>query len=138
MIRELVSLIDLPPTILSCAGLEKPEQMRGRPVQELFLETANNWPRELFLQISESQVGRALRTKKWKYSVRALGKGGVQEPSSDLYTEDFLYDLDEDPWELNNLVKNPSYGEVRKTLAEVLKRRMAEAGEEIPKIHPAP
>jgi hypothetical protein len=41
-----------------------------------------------------------------KYSVRAPHRSGA-DPSSDVYVEDFLYDLDADPHEKNNLVANP-------------------------------
>ena len=77
VVNELVSLIDLPPTILNEGGIETPAYMRGRPLQELVKGEATDWPEEVFLQIGESQVGRAVRTKKWKYSVRAPGKGGL-------------------------------------------------------------
>lgn len=134
IINELVNLIDLPPTVLAVAGVEKPAIIRGRPLQELVEGKAENWPEEVFLQISESQVGRAVRTKKWKYSVRAPGKSGVTDSSSDVYVEDVLYDLENDPHEQNNLVRDPSFANVRKELSEILKKRMAEIGENIPKI----
>ena len=50
--------------------------------------------------------------------------------------EDFLYDLENDPYEKNNLVGDPEYAHMRAELAEILKRRMVEAGKEIPKIIP--
>ena len=34
------------------------------------------WPDDVFIQISEAQVGRALRTKRWKYGVDAPDKQG--------------------------------------------------------------
>ena len=91
------------------------------------------WPDEVFLQISESHCGRAIRTHKWKYSVRAPGKSG-RDPSSDIYVEDFLYDLEVDPHERNNLVCDPSLGSIRQQLSRTFKRRMAEAGEAKPRI----
>lgn len=136
-IKELVSLIDIPPTILSCAGIPKPEAMKGRSFKELAEGDSESWRNEVFLQISESQVGRALRTERWKYSVRAPGKSGVEDKESDLYVEDFLYDLKEDPHELNNLVRDSSYAGVRQELAQTLKRWMVEAGENPPEIRPA-
>jgi arylsulfatase A-like enzyme len=135
--RELVSLIDLPPTILNAAAppaddrLCPQRMMRGRPLQELASGTARNWPDEVFLQISESQCGRAIRTSRWKYSVRAPQRSG-HDPSSDVYVEDFLYDLEADPHERNNLVTDPAYAEVRRNLASTLKRRMVGAGEAEP------
>lgn len=139
---ELVSLIDLPPTILNAAAPPADQRlcpqriMRGRPLQELAAGNALDWPGEVFLQISESQCGRAIRTKKWKYSVRAPDKTGL-DPSSDVYLEDFLYDLEADPHERNNRVADPELAMVRETLRETLRRRMKEAGEAEPEIRPA-
>jgi arylsulfatase A-like enzyme len=135
-ISELVSLIDIPPTLLKCAGIEPPKHMRGRPLQDLVNGTAKNWPQEVFVQISETQVGRALRTKRWKYSVRAPKRDGWLYAKSNLYMEDFLYDLENDPYEKSNLVDNLAYEQVRAELAVILKRKMAEVGEDIPQIIP--
>lgn len=142
VISELVSLIDLPPTLLKAAGIEVPEFMRGKTLQKL-LDTNNNkknWPQEVFIQISESQVGRAIRTKKWKYSVVAPQRGphwdGYLYSKSELYEEEFLYDLENDTYEKHNLVEDPKFENIRKGLADILKRKMKEAGEEIPDILP--
>lgn len=133
-IEEMVSLIDLPPTLLACADIKIPETMKGNPIQGLVKGITEGWPQEVFMQISESQVGRAIRTKKWKYSVRAIEKNGWQDCESSFYTEDYLYDLEKDYDEKNNLVDNAEYFEVRLELAEILKRRMEQAGERVPEI----
>ena len=78
------------------------------------------------MQISESQIGRAVRTKKWKYSVTAKNKDCAYAES---YTEDFLYDLESDPYEKNNLVSDPAYADVRADLRELLTGYMKKAGE---------
>ncbi|WP_155241946.1 sulfatase/phosphatase domain-containing protein [Clostridium pasteurianum] len=132
--EEGVILIDIPSTLLACADIKKPDDMQGKPLQQLVEGNNENWPKEIFVQISESQVGRAIRTKIWKYSVRAEGKNGSKDASSNCYTEDFLYDLENDYNEKNNLIKNPLYAEVRKQLADILKLRMKEANEKEPKI----
>jgi uncharacterized sulfatase len=138
VVRELVSLIDLPPTIVRVGGVSPPAHMRGRPVQDVVEGTATEWPEEVFAQISESHCGRAIRTKKWKYSVRAPdGAGHPGFRDSELYVEDFLYDLEVDLYERDNLVRDPAYRDVRAELAARLKRRMAEAGEAAPEISPA-
>ncbi len=133
--RGLASLIDLPPTLLVCAGMEPPPYIRGHPLQNM-LEGRAPWPAEVFVQISESQCGRAIRTDRWKYSVRAPHRGG-DDPDSDLYVEDFLYNLEDDPHELHNLVTEPSLANVRAELAAILRRRMAEIGEPPCEIRPA-
>jgi uncharacterized sulfatase len=131
--RALASLIDLPPTVLAAAGIAPPPTMRGRPLQSLAAGREGDWPEEVLLQISESHCGRAIRTRRWKYSVRAPDKTGA-DPSSDEYVEDFLYDLDADPHERDNLVADPALADVRRGLAERLTRRMLEAGEAAPSI----
>ncbi|MHA1730664.1 MAG: sulfatase-like hydrolase/transferase [Promethearchaeota archaeon] len=138
VVGDLVSLIDLPPTILRVAGLDPPTWMRGRPIQELLAgdRPPADWPDDVFLQISESQCGRAIRTRRWKYSVRSPNRGG-QDPDSTLYVEDFLYDLEADPHELDNLVGSPAHASTRRELAERLVSRMVAAGEAPPTIVPA-
>ena len=137
VIGEMTSLIDMAPTVLAAGGADVPPEMRGRPVQQLVEGTPAEWRTEVFLQISESQVGRAIRTPRWKYSVTAPGVSGGQVPASDSYVEDFLYDLCADPHERSNLVADPGYAPVREGLRETLIRRMVAAGEPAPRIDPA-
>ncbi len=134
VIKRLVSLIDVPPTVLAAGGVKQPQSMAGRPLQNLVAGRTKTWPKEVFLQISETQVGRAIRTKKWKYSVVAPDKDGCRDSESDSYVEEFLYDLEADPHERRNLVADPSLAGVRRRLAGILKKRMVEAGEKKPVI----
>ena len=91
----------------------------------------------VFMQISESQVGRAIRTDKYKYSVRALKDGNICHDSS-VYFEDYLYDLENDPYEKTNLVRDKKYTKVRARLRSLLKHEMRRAGERECVILPAP
>ena len=100
-------------------------------------------PRGVFFQLSESQIGRGIRTMKWKYAVSAPGiaewsPAAFNQPRSSVYREEYLYDLERDPHERTNLVREPGLAGVRAELGEVLKRRMKEAGEQTPEIRPAP
>jgi arylsulfatase A-like enzyme len=139
-LRELVSLVDLPPTLLDAAGLPVPPEMQGRSLLPLLRgqDGATDWPGEVFVQISESQVGRCVRTPRWKYAVVAPDKNGNRDPGSDRYAEESLYDLQADPWELTNLIGLESHRETAAVLRERLVRRMVEAGETAPEIEPAP
>ena len=137
-VEQLVSLIDLPPTLLDAAGLPIPGQMQGRSLMPLVRGETEGWPEEVLIQISESQVGRAVRTRRWKYSVAAPDKKGGRDASAERYVEEFLYDLLADPYELNNLVGLDSHREVGEAMRQRLVRRMVEAGEEPPEIVPAP
>jgi len=138
VVSELASLIDLPATVVAAGGVPVPSYMQGRDLAPLARGEVDGWPEEVFLQISESHCGRAIRTARWKYSVR-----GTPETTrfncfdSGIYVEDFLHDLDADPHERNNLVSDPAYSGVRLELAERLMRRMIDAGEDEPEILPA-
>ncbi|MBN1582011.1 MAG: sulfatase-like hydrolase/transferase [Anaerolineae bacterium] len=137
-IQPLVSLVDLPPTLLDAAGLPVPESMEGRSILPLLTGGGQNWPKEVFIQISEAQVGRAVRTQRWKYSVVAPDKHGGRDMNSDHYVEEFLYDLEADPFELTNLIGLESHQPVAQVLRERLIRRMVAAGEAEPTIALAP
>ncbi len=84
------------------------------------------------------QVGRAIRTERWKYSVVAEGLDGFEYPASNQYTEEFLYDLKSDGYELTNLAGFESHQEVAKVLRQRLVDSMVEAGERSPEITAAP
>lgn len=137
-LREKISLVDLAPTLLDACHLPVPSDMQGRslmPYVRHEVQTPSH--KDIFIQISESQVGRAIRTDRWKYSVEALDKDPIHDAGSDTYTETFLYDLEHDPYELHNLIHSKAHEKVCLTLAEKLKHCMAEAGEPVPTILPA-
>ncbi len=135
-ISVLVSLINLPPTLLECAGIPIPKYMKAKSLQQLLNDNSKNWSNDVFIQISETQVGRAIRTHKWKYSVEAPDKDGILYSRSRIYEETFLYDLENDPYEKQNLITEPKFIDVRKELSSLLKQRMIEAGESAPIIIP--
>lgn len=130
-VKALTSLLDVPPTFLEAAGIPVPSTMGGVPL----FDAAR--PDDVFIQISESQVGRAVRTAKWKYSVYAPDKHGWKDMDSDVYVEQFLYDVENDPHEVNNLIADPALAEVRAELRERLLARMEKAHEKRPTILPA-
>lgn len=130
---RLVSLIDMPPTMLSMAGIDIPDYYKGVDLTDNSLERRKC----VFMQISESQCGRAVRTDRFKYSVRDIKPSGYLHMTSRVYFEDYLYDLKKDPNEKVNLIKNPKYAHVRQELKYLLIEEMQKAGEEIPVIFPA-
>ncbi len=89
------------------------------------------------MQISESQCGRAVRTNRFKYSVRDLKPMGYTHGKSKVYFEDYLYDLEKDPIEKHNLIKKPKYAHIRQEMKYLLIEQMVNAGEERPVILPA-
>jgi hypothetical protein len=59
---------------------------------------------------------KAVRTERHKL-VHWIHQEGVDE----------LYDLERDPYEITNLIRDPAYGEVRSELAQELRRLVAES-----------
>jgi arylsulfatase A-like enzyme len=106
-VRRLFSTVDVAPTLLDAAAIAVPGSMTGRSILPVIRDGRAPWRDEVFIQISESQTGRALRTQRWKYSVTADYDEG--RSSADIYREDFLYDLDNDPCELVNLAGMPTF-----------------------------
>ncbi len=134
---ELVSLLDLPPTLLEAAGVPVPPEMQGRSLMPRL--RGDDWRDEVFIQISEAQNARALRTRRWKYCVSVQGvdaDAARRTAAWPSYSEEALYDLEADPAELNNLVGDASHAPTAAALRHRLLARMAEAGETVPEIRP--
>jgi arylsulfatase A-like enzyme len=146
LITDPVTLLDFAPTLLDACGIEVPVSMHGRsvlPLMELRRPghtIPSDWPTEQFIQISESQIGRAVRTRRWKYGIDAPDAQHWLEPKGSgamVYEEQYLYDLQTDPYELRNLIGWPSHFKVADICRQRLLRRMSEAGEATPEIRPA-
>ncbi|WP_229125500.1 sulfatase-like hydrolase/transferase [Halapricum desulfuricans] len=123
-VQSVRSLVDLPSTLLDVAGIDVPDAMRGDSLLPIVHGDAPDADGEAFIQVSESQVGRALRTDRWKYAVAAPAmtgwRGGSAEQSSDVYVERYLYDLWKDPGETVNLAGRPEFRGVANDLRERL------------------
>ncbi|MEI0702198.1 sulfatase-like hydrolase/transferase [Brachyspira intermedia] len=119
--EKIVSLIDLPPTILKIAGIENAD-MDGKAIQNIIAD--NNHENIAFLQISESFVGRAIRTPEYTYAICDPNKNPAKDKDSLNYQSYILYDLKKDPLQLNNVVKDPSYAEVLNKLKSIIKDKI--------------
>lgn len=133
---RLTSLIDIPPTLLSLAGIPIPESYMGIDLTEM-TDDDSEMRKCVFIQISESQCGRAIRTDRFKYSVRSIAPTGYTHYSATTYFEDYLYDLKKDPNEKRNLIRDPQYRHIRHEMKYLLLEQMEKAGEERPMILPA-
>lgn len=134
--KRLSSLIDMPPTLLSMAGIPIPMDYVG-----VDLTKQINKPDEkrdcVFIQVSEASNSRAVRTDRFKYEVRDFAITGYVHYTSRAYWESYLYDLKNDPNEKVNLVKDPRYKKIRQELKYLLLKQMELAEEEAPVIFPA-
>ncbi len=126
VVPEVVSLVDIAPTLLEVAGLpEAAAPMQGRSLLPLVERRVAGWRNEAFVQISEYMLGRALRTERFTYCAIARDRSAT-DPSSERYVEWFLYDLHADPHQLVNLVARAPYREVSRELRERLISRIRE------------
>ncbi|GAA0681834.1 sulfatase [Natronoarchaeum mannanilyticum] len=139
-VQSVRSLLDLPPTLLDVAGIDIPDYMRGDSLVPVARGGTADDGGEAFVQVSESQVGRALRTDRWKYAVAAPSmtgwRGGNADQSSDTYVERYLYDLWKDPGETVNLAGRPDYRDAADELRERLLEYIADVEDEQPTIKP--
>ena len=135
-IARPVSLMDPVPTIVAIAGLDPQPEMDGRALGEPVRNPDCERDPDILIQISESQVARALRTPRYQYYVSAPHLDEWQDERSDVYVEECLYDLETDPYELLNLVGLPAYHALKEKLREKLVGRIVRSGEPLPRIVP--
>jgi arylsulfatase A-like enzyme len=135
LVEDVVSTVGLPATLLELAGVAAPEGIQ--PSLTAAMRSVEPPAGEAFIQVSETEVARAVRTQRWKYGVVAPDADPIADAGSDRYTEAYLYDLEADPYELTNLVGLPSHRAVSDHLRERLLAWMTIAGEAEPVIEPA-
>ena len=105
---HLVSGIDIVPTICDYAGVEAPPHMRGSSLRPLLEGNPATW--RDFVSTEHHITGRMLRTARFKY-VRYENDPVEQ-----------LFDMQADPWEMDNLYQQPAYASVVREHRERLDR----------------
>jgi arylsulfatase A-like enzyme len=119
----LFNSVDVMPTLLSLAGVEIPERVQGTDLSHAVLGSEGEEPDSVYLQILGSGwptrrewVGcwRGLRTKRWVYA-RWLNDEQV-----------WLFDRENDPYEMKNLAGKPEHADTEKELRARLDRWMKE------------
>ena len=132
-----VELIDVFPTLADLCNLDAPNGLHGVSLKGLLQEPTGPAPRAGAVSVVKRQVngrtargfsgrtiqldwdagkprrilGRALNTRKWRYTEWDGGKLGVE-----------LYDITKDPRELNNLSDVSELAAVRKRLKALLRQ----------------
>ncbi|MCD7806733.1 MAG: sulfatase-like hydrolase/transferase [Lachnospiraceae bacterium] len=120
IVEDLVSTASLPKTILAMAGMDVGDEMIGENLLDVARGKLPERRNEVFAQISESRVGRCIRTPRYLYGVYAPGLNGCEEAASDFYADDYLYDMEKDPCQLCNVVHEAAYGKVKEDLRKRL------------------
>ncbi|MGC9292847.1 MAG: sulfatase-like hydrolase/transferase [Acidobacteriaceae bacterium] len=88
-LRDIVSLVDLAPTLIESCGAQAPASMQGRSLAALPTsdEARAAWDPCAYIQISASMVGRALRTRDWLYCAYGPDGRPDDDPVSSNYTD---------------------------------------------------
>jgi len=101
--EKLVLNVDVAPTLLDMAGIGLPENgLDGRSMKSLLLANNSEWRKDFLYEYYEypgphsGKKCRGVRTERWKYI------HFFEEPQ-----EYELYDLENDPHEMNNLINDP-------------------------------
>lgn len=125
--KKIVSNINLTKTLLSIAEHDFPEEMQGDSI--VGIADREDWENSVYIQISESYVGRMVRTERYKYVVYDPSKNPWDESYGYLYRERYLFDLQNDPLEESNLLGDPAFKEVKDRLKKKLLLFAEQAGE---------
>ncbi len=120
--------VDFAPLFLDLAGMPIPEDFQGRSFRPLLHgQTPDDWQQSLYYRYWMHKAQHnvyahyGVRTKRYKliyYYSDALGQEGAIDESYEPEWE--LFDLEQDPCEMNNVYAHPDYQEtVRKLKAEL-------------------
>jgi arylsulfatase A-like enzyme len=127
-IPDLVSQVDLAPTLIAAAGLPVPQSMQGRSTLPLLDGHRDGWRNEVYFELSEFVGGRGLRTPQYTYAVAAPKQPGWKDTrQADRYVEYMLYDLYADPHQQVNLAGRAPYQKIAEQLRGRLIERIREA-----------
>ena len=102
--ESMIQNIDVAPTILETAGIQKPDQMQGRSIIPLLKGTETTWRDKVFYEyyweydFPHTPTMHGVRTERYKL----IQYHGIWDTNE-------LYDLKEDPNEMNNLIASPEH-----------------------------
>lgn len=144
--EDIVNNVDFAPTLLELAGVtEHPRSFQGRSfVPNLEGKTPDDWPQATYYRYwmhmahHDNPAHYGIRTKKHKlvffYGLPLDAAGAKAQPTTPHWE---LYDLEEDPHEMNNVYTEPLY---ESTVAELkakllaMKRQVADEDEKYPQL----
>jgi len=119
----LLSHVDFAPTLLGLCGARIPPEMQGADLSKLVLGEATDGPDSAFFQIfgpyhagKVADGWRGVRTQRYMYA-RYQSQPWV------------FYDLERDPYELNNLVSDPAAGALMEEMDRKLNAWMERTGD---------
>jgi len=121
-IGGLASHIDLCPTIMEYFGLPVPKMFQGRSMMPVLEGKSNQTDNKVFIEFNRFEVildggggfqpMRAVITEKYKMAIYLLDQ------------VDELYDIEKDPYNMDNLINDPAYADIRSELHNIILNHM--------------
>lgn len=148
VLEEMVSNVDLVPTILEMLGLPTPENLQGQSFAPLLRRESYQPRQQVFAEKTfhtAYEPQRAIRTGRYKL-IWNIEAGIVNVPGDIMRSPIFpqmiqqivvelppfeLYDLQNDPLEQRNLVDDPAHADTYRSLRQQLLAWMRETGDPI-------
>lgn len=127
-VPQLILTVDVAPSVLELCGVVPPANIHGRSWKKLVQSGDPDWRKSFFYHYNyEKQFPytpnvRGVRTEYWKYIHYPHGDGNPDRHLAE------LYDLQHDPGELRNLIRDPAQAGRIKELQAELHRLMSATG----------
>jgi arylsulfatase A-like enzyme len=115
VIPQMIMNVDLAPTFLEMAGIPKSAQMQGQSFLALLKGQQVTWRDKVFYEyyweqaFPQTPTTYAIRTDKFKY----IAYNGIWDINE-------LYDIENDPFEMNNLIRNKEMDKIGLQLRDEL------------------
>jgi len=121
---EMVLNIDVAPTLIELAGAKVPIEMQGASLVPLLKNETVDWRKSFLYEYFQEAYApgfvtmTGVRNKKYKYIEYPNLTGDINE----------LYDLENDPGEMNNLINDPEYQSIKSEMIKELQKLKIETG----------
>lgn len=121
---RIVQSLDIFPTLCELCGITPPPGLQGHSLTVLLQDPQSAWDHPAFSVIGNNNrlAGAAIRTERYRYAEYEEGKEGAM-----------LFDEQQDPHEMVNLIDQPEVAEVQRDLSNQLRQFISQtstAGEE--------
>jgi len=119
--------VDIMPTVLSLMGLSVPKDVEGTDLSHCALGQAGSEPQAAFLQNTgacaiweNGYEWRAVRDKRYTYAIYRIDRS------------ELLFDNKNDPYQMNNLAKDPAHGDTLEGFRAMLAGKMVSMNDTFP------